>query len=429
MKRNKIKVLTLLIVLSMVFSLLICSATCYAEVDKRDKDQVTSQNRPAYIEGEFLIKFKDGTSSAEKSSIASANGLEHIKSFESLNMGLYSVNGNSRMKKALKVLDSDEEVEFIQPNYLYYPAEVDDTDYNKQWGLNNTGQSVNGSVGTADVDIDAPEAWSVTQGAEDTIVAVIDTGIDINHPELRDRMWTNPGEIAGNGIDDDGNKYIDDIYGWDFYNDDSTVFDIKVHDDHGTHVAGIIAAEANTSGVIGVAPGVKIMSLKFIGPESGSTADAIEAIEYAKLMGVKLSNNSWSGSPQNKANLDQDLKYAVENSGMLFVAAAGNHGVNIDADGYFVEPAAYDGTNVLTVAAAISNVTLSGFSNYGRTSVDIAAPGKTFTVTVSEVAEGTAAISSIWHILIQRHIMLLLLPSVWKTLRALQRLYSCCLRH
>ncbi|NLK36027.1 MAG: S8 family serine peptidase, partial [Gracilibacteraceae bacterium] len=263
----------------MFFSLVISSATCYADSERPDKLRASSDNRPAYKEGEFLIKFKDGTSSHILSAFASENGLKHEKSFNSVNIGLYSVKRGKSASKVMKALEDNGDIEYIQPNYLYYPTEIPDDEYfDELWGLDA---------------IDAPEAWDIAAGAEDIVVAVIDTGIDINHPELSGRMWTNPGEIAGNGIDDDNNDYIDDVYGWDFYGNNSSVFDDEIDDEHGTHVAGIIAAEANDEGVIGVVHGAKIMALKFLGPDGGDTAGAIEAIEYAKEMGVKVVNCSW----------------------------------------------------------------------------------------------------------------------------------------
>ena len=250
MKGNKIRVFTLPVVLSIVFSLVFSSVTCFAEVEKRYRDkaasqeQAASQDRPAYKEGELLIKFKDGTSSHGMSAFSSENGLNKIKSFDSLNIGLYSVKSGKSANKAIKALEDNDEIEYIQPNYLYYPTLVpNDEYYDRLWGLDA---------------IDASEAWDIAQG-NGVVVAVIDTGIDINHPELSGRMWVNPGEIEGNGSDDDGNGYIDDIYGWDFYSDDNSVFDDKYDDEHGTHVAGTIAAEENDDGVIGVAPEAEIL--------------------------------------------------------------------------------------------------------------------------------------------------------------------------
>lgn len=377
---------------TLVFSLIISSLTCYADVEMLDKQRTVKYNKPAYKEGELLIKFKDETSSEGKAAFASKNGLMHKKSFDFMNIGLYSVSKGKSTGKALNSLIKSNEVEFIQPNYLYYPASVPcDPDYNKLWGLNNTGQVISGKTGIEDVDIDAPEAWDITPGADDIVVAVIDTGIDINHPELCNRMWRNPGEIVGNNIDDDNNGYIDDIYGWDFYNDNNSVFDDEYDDEHGTHVAGTIAAEANGEGVIGVAPNVKIMSLKFIGPDGGSTADAIEAINYAKKMGVKVSNNSWGGAPEGEHD-DTLLKQAIEQSGMLFVAAAGNSRRNTDT--WAIVPGSFNSDNILNVAAVNNKGELAYYSNYGVTSVDVGAPGMDIYSTMPGIKGGIAAVGA-----------------------------------
>lgn len=377
MKGNGKRLLITLISLSLIFSLIISSITCFADEKNSDKQQGIISNRPTYKEGELLIKFKDGTSSSEMDSYADENGLRHKKSFDAINAGLYSIKRGGSTTKALKTLMNSDEVEFIQPNYLYYPAAVspvtpDDEDFDELWGLEA---------------IDAPEAWGITQGEEDIVVAVIDTGIDFSHPELSDRMWENPGEIVGNGIDDDDNDYVDDICGWDFYEDNNSVFDL--YDDHGTHVAGTIAAEANTEGVIGVAPNVKIMSLKFLGPEgSGSTSGAIEAINYAKAMGAKVANCSWGGNDD-----DLLLKQAIELSGMLFVVSAGNSYYDMDYGDPKSYPACFTSSNILTVAAVESDGDLPDFSNRGSVSVDVGAPGVNIYSTIPDVAEGVAAVS------------------------------------
>ena len=384
------RTVSMLIIFTLIFSLINGSIVGYADNGDMPGKAVGKAGRASYVEGELLVKFKDGTSSSKKLSFASENGLKQNKAYESVNAGLYSVKKGMNTSKALKELTKNDTIEYIQPNYVYYADSIpDDSHYTKLWGLNNTGQTVNGIKGTANIDIDAPEAWDIARGSEDIVVAVIDTGIDISHPELSERMWRNPGEIPGNGIDDDGNGYIDDIYGWDFHGKDNSVFDSEIHDEHGTHVAGIIAASANNEGVIGVAPGVKIMALKFLGPDGGKTSDAIEAIAYAKEMGVKISNNSW-GRVSTGSSGDILLREAIEQSGMLFVASAGNDGANIDSTMY--APSSFPSNNILTVAAVNNLGSLAGFSNYGVNSVDIGAPGVDIYSTIPDVAEGVAMI-------------------------------------
>nr|WP_269438165.1 S8 family serine peptidase [Phosphitispora fastidiosa] len=217
-------------------------------------------------------------------------------------------------------------------------------------------------------------------GDPEIVVAVIDTGVDINHPDIADNIWTNPGEIPGDGIDNDSNGYVDDINGWDFYNDDNTVFDPADEDYHGTHVAGTMAAVANNStGVAGVAPNVKIMPLKFIGLDGGTTSDAIEAIEYATAMGVRVSNNSWGrGTSLPASGIDLELQNAINSSGQVFVAAAGNgdeNNIGINNDIAPDSPSGLNSTNIIAVAAINNGGGLASFSNYGVTSVDIGAPG------------------------------------------------------
>ncbi len=216
--------------------------------------------------------------------------------------------------------------------------------------------------------IGAPDAWDSETGSSDTIAAVIDTGVEYTHPDLDGNMWTNPGEIADNGIDDDANGYVDDIHGYDFFNDDGDPMD---DNGHGTHVAGIIGAEGNNGvGVTGVVWDVRIMAVKFLGSDgSGYTSDAVEAIEYAAANGAKVANNSWGGYGSSTA-----LRTAIcAASNMLVTAAAGNE--SNDNDSIPSYPASYDCSNVVAVAAVDNSDDLAYFSNYGSSRVDLAAPG------------------------------------------------------
>ncbi|MEX1172596.1 MAG: S8 family peptidase, partial [Chloroflexota bacterium] len=217
--------------------------------------------------------------------------------------------------------------------------------------------------------------------------AVIDDGVDFSHIDLAERAWTNPGEageLATNGIDDDGNGYIDDVHGWDFCNDDDSVHD-RGMDGHGTHVAGTIAASLNGQGVVGVAPGVRIMALKFIDDSGACGRDdmAVAAIDYAASFGVRIINASWGGS-QPSAVLDA----AIADSGALFVAAAGNWGINLDqAGGPRFYPASSTLPNVLTVGAIDQTGARASFSNLGTTSVDLAAPGTNILSTYPAIGD------------------------------------------
>lgn len=259
-------------------------------------------------------------------------------------------------------------VEFIEPNYIVSANILpNDPEMSLLWGLHNTGQD----GGTADADIDAPEAWDIETGASASVlVAVIDTGVDYNHNDLKANMWVNPGEIPANGIDDDANGYIDDVYGYDFSNNDGDPFD---DNSHGTHVAGTISARAdNEVGITGVSWGAKIMAVKFLDASgSGTTTDAVEAILYATGMGAHISNNSWGGGGFSQAL--KDAIFTAHQANSLFVAAAGNSSSNNDLFPHY--PSSYDVPNVLAVAATDNNDLLAGFSSYGVTTVDLGAPG------------------------------------------------------
>ncbi|MCI0685210.1 MAG: S8 family serine peptidase [Gemmataceae bacterium] len=263
------------------------------------------------------------------------------------------------------------------PNYrLHLNANPNDPQFSSLWGLDNTGQT----GGTADADIDAPAAWDVTTGSQSVIVAVIDTGVDYNHPDLAANIWTNAGEIAGDGIDNDLNGFVDDIHGYDFANDDADPMDDH---SHGTHVSGTIGAVGNNGvGVSGVAWNVRIMALKFLDSSgNGTVADAIRALSYAVQMGAQISNNSYGGATPE----DADLLFAeaIQNAagfGHIFVAGAGNSGADNDAAGFF--PASFETDNIISVAATDHNDQLAAFSNYGATSVDLAAPGVDILSTV-----------------------------------------------
>lgn len=260
-------------------------------------------------------------------------------------------------------------VTVAEPTQLVFPASVpNDPDFSKQWGFQNTGQS----GGVAGADSRAVQAWAASRG-RDVVVAVSDTGVDLSHPDLAANAWVNPGEIAGNGIDDDGNGKIDDVHGWDFYNGNNTVFDANDGDQHGTHVAGTIAAATNNAiGGAGMSWDTKIMALKFLGPMGGSSANGAATIVYAVDNGADIINCSWGGTGYSQILADA-VAYAAEND-VLIVCAAGNSGVNTDATPFY--PASLTTTNVVSVAALTRTDGLAGFSNYGATSVDLGAPGQ-----------------------------------------------------
>ncbi|MDX2099532.1 MAG: S8 family serine peptidase [Leptolyngbyaceae cyanobacterium bins.59] len=281
----------------------------------------------------------------------------------------------------LPLVSSNISLSPLDYSLLATPSLPNDSGFSHLWGLNNTGQT----GGTIDADIDAPEAWAVQPG-KPIVVAVIDSGVEYTHPDLVQNLWTNPGEIAGNGMDDDGNGYVDDYYGYDFGSNDSDPMDEQ---GHGTHVAGIIAADGdNGIGITGVNPNARVMSLKFMGSGgTGTINSVVRAIEYAVAMGAKIINASWGGSGFSQALLTTIR--TAQQAGILFVAAAGNEAVNNDVTPTY--PANFDLDNLISVAATDHTDQLASFSNYGATSVDLGAPGSRI---VSTYLGGKYAFSS-----------------------------------
>ena len=331
-----------------------------------------------FTPNEMLLKFKPGTTPAQQAALLASNGLVLIKNLGGGTLHLRSTSGDVLAK--IRTLSSELSVQYAEPNYALQTNRIpNDPSFSELWGMNNIGQ-LNGQL---DSDTDASDAWDLNTGSSNVVIAVIDTGVDYTHPDLVGNMWRNPGEIAGDGVDNDANGFIDDVFGIDTANDDSDPFD---NIDHGTHVAGTIGAVGdNGVGVAGVAWDVQIMALKFLDVAGGDTVDAIEALNYITMMkltkGINIvaSNNSWGGGGFSQAL--QDAILASNNAGILFVASAGNDGNDNDAFPEF--PASYPLPGIISVAASDLNDNLASFntfgstfdSNFGATTVDLAAPG------------------------------------------------------
>ncbi len=262
---------------------------------------------------------------------------------------------------------------------------------------------VQGWVGEPAVDIEAPQAWNISTGSEGVIVAIVDTGIDTTHQDLQGNLWTNTREIPGNGIDDDGNGYVDDVHGYNFWDDDADVTD---QNNHGSHLAGIIGAVGdNGVGISGVSWHVSLMPIRFTDANGNGTSErAIEAIDYAMQNGAKIINASWTlklDSSSDSATKGSLLREAIKKAGeagILFVTAAGNQletdvGLNIDSSPVY--PAAFDLDNILSVAALGAKGGLAAYSNYGPTSVDLAAPGTNIYSTLADGRYGMMSGTSI----------------------------------
>src|SRR5688572_16017553 len=351
--------------------------------DIRSGSQYAAQPRsqqPEFVADEVIVKFRQGidefnkdlarfrVSGTRKKIFRYVPGLEVVK----LRRGV-------SVEEAIKLYQQDPNVSYAEPNYiLRTQLTPNDPRFTsgEMWGLNNTGQS----GGTADADIDAVEAWNQTTGNSNIIVAIIDSGVDYNHPDLAANMFRNEADCNSNGIDDDGNGYIDDCYGIDAHNNDSNPMD---DNNHGTHVAGTIGAKGNNgAGVVGINWNIKMMACKFVNASgSGTTESAIDCLEYVKTMkdrgfNIVATSNSWGGGDFSQALFDAiDLQ---RQRGILFITAAGNgdfFGFPIDNDQSGFYPCTYYLPNIICVASTTRTDARSSFSNYGRRTVHIGAPG------------------------------------------------------
>src|SRR2546430_5941224 len=338
----------------------------------------TAQPTPRHAPDTILVRFKASALPADQALVHALVGAHAYKSFRIVE-GLQAVRipPGMRVKDAIEFYRRRPDVLYAEPNWIVDAQVVpSDPSFSSLWGLNNTGQ--NGGI--PDADNDAPQAWDVTTGSSDVVVAVIGTRIAHTHPDLSANMFRNELDCNSNGIDDDGNGVVDDCFGIDTANNDSNPMD-DANPGHGSHVAGTIGAVGNNAvGVVGVNWTVRLMACKFLSATgSGSTADAIDCLEYVKLMkdrGVNIvaTSNSWGGGGFSQALFD-----AIEahlHRGILFIAAAGNAnpGSNNDTKPFY--PAAYYLPNVISVAATTRTDALASFSNFGSRTVHLGAPGQ-----------------------------------------------------
>lgn len=329
-------------------------------------------------EGRVLVRFEQESTPALR---ASARALVAGTRLHRLGLvpGLEVVSTRLPVDQAIARLRGQRGVVYAVPDVVIAATDLpDDPMLPAQWGLSQA----------SDIDIDAPEAWGTSTGTG-VVVAVLDSGIKPNHPDLAPNLWTNPGEIGANGIDDDDNGYVDDIWGWDFVDDDNLPDDLN---GHGTHVAGTIAAVGNNgTGVIGVAPGATILPLRILDADGrGYVSDAIRALDYAWRAGARVSNHSWGFT----GGAFQPLIDAIELAGQhghLLVAAAGNGGADTDASPFY--PASIDLPNIISVAAVDTTGALDLTSNAGVASVDVGAPGVGIISTTVDAVAGYGPMS------------------------------------
>lgn len=334
----------------------------------------------------LLVKFKAKATPAERDAIIALVGGQTIQTWPEFIPDVHHITIDIPLDRAMQVLSdvgtAMDLVEYVEPDLFYrINATPNDGLYSLLWGMNNTGQNVGGDVGIANNDIDANLAWDLVTGSTTFVVGIADSGIRRTHADLSTNIWTNAGEIAGDRIDNDGNGRIDDTWGWDFWNNDNNPAD---DNGHGTHTAGTVGARGNNAtGVTGVCWTVRLAGLK-IGSATGSISvtSAASALDYCRGKGIRLSNHSWGGG-----GFSSTLNTAISSArtaGHLIIAAAGNGGADGIGDNNNTlpqYPASYSQDNIIAVAAIDNDGRLASFSNFGSTSVDLAAPGVTIAST------------------------------------------------
>ncbi len=352
-------------------------------------------NTPSYSTDSLIITYKKGVSQNSQRSASRGASAKHFQNILGGRLAkltyrtgdIHVLMKRLRKHPAIESVELDYHIEVNEPVSV-----VNDEKYDKLWGLKNTGQTLTigdrESTGIAGADIDAEIAWQTTTGSKEVVVGVIDTGVDYTHEDLVNNMWTNTLELNGeDGVDDDGNGYVDDIYGWDAFDNEGDPMD---EGGHGTHVAGTIGAEGNNGiGVVGVNHNVSIVGCRFLGPNGGQTSGAIACLDYMlglKESGVniKVTNNSWGGGSYSKAL--EDAISANNDAGILFVAAAGNSARDNDQSDYY--PSNYDVPNVMSIASTTNKDGMSGFSQWGLTTVDMGAPGSDIASTYPTALQG-----------------------------------------
>lgn len=355
-----------------------------AAVDAQGRSDATvsALERSPHVPNQMLVQFRAGATEEGKESIrgrVQAHSEEIVAAQERRSdskgdLELWNLPPGLAIAQAVRQLEREPSIEFVEPNWIYQHESTSDDPYytnGSLWGMYGDGTSPSNVFGSQ-----AGEAWVNTTDCTTVYVGIIDEGLMWNHEDLAGNVWTNPYDPI-DGFDNDGNGYIDDVHGWDFAGNDNSIFDGS-GDDHGTHVSGTVAARGgNGNGVAGICWQVQLISAKFLGRNGGTTANAVKAVNYITDLktrhglNVVATNNSWGGGGYSTALYD-----AIASAGaaeILFVAAAGNSGVNIDASPSY--PAAYNNANLISVAAIDKVGNLASWSNYGASGVDLGAPG------------------------------------------------------
>jgi subtilisin family serine protease len=355
-----------------------------------------------FVPAEMLVQFRAGASEDDKERALGRVGATREQVVLAMmrradakgDLDLVTLPPGLAIAAAARGLEADPAVEFAEPNWVYqHTATSNDTYYTNGslWGMYGDASSPANAFGSQ-----AAEAWAAgKQDCSTSWVGIIDEGYMYTHEDLAPNAGINPGEIPGNGLDDDGNGLVDDVYGWDFDGNNSSVFD-GTGDDHGTHVAGTIGGVGgNGTGVAGVCWNVKLMGAKFLGSRGGTTANAIKSVDYftdlkqRHGLNIVATNNSWGGGGFSQALFDAIQR--ANAADILFVAAAGNGGSDGVGDNNDVTPhypSSYGNANIIAVASITSTGARSSFSNYGATSVDIGAPGSSIWSTLPKSSKG-----------------------------------------
>ncbi|MBQ0935066.1 S8 family peptidase [Ideonella paludis] len=365
-----------------------CTFSSLASASPQLVDASLANPAHRYKPSELIVQFKPGMRLESVQQSLRGLGLSSIKTLRSIARGgkaelhLVKLPAHFSVPEAIQWLRAHDAIDFAEPNWIVTTQAAPADPYytnGSLWGYyGDTSPTQQNQYGSQ-----AGEAFNAGKKCKaGVVVGIIDEGVMNTHPDTKAGIWKNPGEIPNNGIDDDGNGYIDDVTGWDFLHDDKTTFD-GTTDDHGTHVSGTIGARTNSQGIVGICPTVKMISAKFL-EGSGSTADAILSVDYITDLKIRhdlnlvATNNSWGGG-----GFSQALKDAIDRAGaadILFVAAAGNSGLNSDVTPNY--PSGYTSANIISVASITNTGARSSFSNYGLTTVDIAAPGSSIWSTV-----------------------------------------------
>ncbi|MDH5667569.1 MAG: S8 family serine peptidase [Nitrospira sp.] len=371
-----------LLITSMLFGT-IAIATVEGHAQGPHTSLAATLNRTPHVPNQVLVQFRPGVTEEAKDSIRDrihAQNNEMVAAQDRRkdmkgDLELWSLPPGLGIARAVRDLQQQPAIEFVEPNWIYRHHTTSNDPYftnGSLWGMYGDGTSPSNPFGSQ-----AGEAWASTTDCTDVYIGIIDEGLMYFHEDLAGNVWNNPFDPV-DGVDNDGNGFIDDTYGYDFQSNDNSVYDGS-NDNHGTHVSGTVAAKGgNGIGVAGVCwNGVKLISAKFLGRAGGTTADAIRAVDYITDLktrhglNVVATNNSWGGGGYSAGLYDAIERANTAN--ILFIAAAGNSGVDIDITPSY--PASYSNSNMITVAAIDSTGNLASWSNYGSASADIGAPG------------------------------------------------------